>query len=194
MPGLGDSGWSVPINGNTTTLDALNPVGDLCVTTAEVPSASLNVAVAGGVVIAQDGSTVTYAGISSQAIAASSTKVLYLDGTASWALTIGASYPTTPHVKLATVITGVGTITSIADGRQCFNVAGSWADGVNITLGTSTGTAIGTTSSQKLAFFGGTPITRPTVGAATAGATYTSAEQAMLQAVHDGFRALGLGS
>ena len=34
---------------------------------------------------------------------------------------------------------------------------------------------------------------QPTVGAATAGGSYTSAEQAMLQAVHDAVRALGLG-
>jgi hypothetical protein len=71
---------------------------------------------------------------------------------------------------------------------------GSWADGVNIALGTSTGTQIGTSSSQKLGFFGATPITRPTMGAATAGGTYTATEQAMLQAVYNAVRNLGLGS
>ena len=82
QPALGDTGWSTPLNANCTTLDGLNPVGGLDVTTKEVPSASLNVAVAAGTVIGQDGTTVSYAGSSSQAITASSTKVLYLDGTA----------------------------------------------------------------------------------------------------------------
>jgi hypothetical protein len=38
------------------------------------------------------------------------------------------------------------------------------------------------------------PIAQPTMGAATAGATYTAAEQAMLQAVYSAVRALGLGT
>ena len=162
QPALGDTGWSTPLNANCSTLDALNPVGDLAVTTAEVPSASLNVAVANGVVLAQDGTTVTYAGAATQAITASTTKVLYLDGTASWALTVAASLPSTPHVKLATVVAGASTITSVTDNRQCFNVAGTIADGVNLTFGTLTGTKIGTATTQKLGFFNATPIVQPT--------------------------------
>lgn len=194
MPGLGDPSWSTPINGNAAALDALNPVGDLCVTTKEVPSTTLNVAVAGGVVLAQDGSTVTYAGTSSQAIAASSTKSVFLDGTSSWALTVAASFPTTPHVKLAVVVTGSATITSVTDSRQCFNVAGSWADGVNITLGTTSGSAIGTASTQKLGLWGATPVVRPTMGSATAGATWTSVEQNMVQVMWNLLRTIGAGS
>ncbi len=192
MPALGDTGWSTPLNNNATTLDALNPVGDLCVTLHEVPSTTLNVAVASGVVIAQDGTTITYAGSSSQAIAASSTKVLYLDGTSSFALTVGASYPATPHVKLATVVTGSSTITSITDNRQSFNVAGTIADGVNWSFGTSTGTQIGTAISQKIGFFGATPVVQQTGGSATAGASYTSTEQGMLNHVYSAARAFGL--
>ncbi len=135
--------------------------------------------------IAQDGTTVTYAGTASQAITLSTTKVLYLDGTSSWALVVGASYPTTPHVKLATVVAGSSTITSITDNRQSFNVAGTIADGVNWAFGTSTGTQIGTATSQKIGFFGKTPIVQPTMGSATAGGTYTATEQAMLQAVYN---------
>ena len=100
----------------------------------------------------------------------------------------------TPHVRLATVVVGSGTIASITDNRQCFNVVGSWADGVNITLGSMIGTQIGTAPGQRLGFFGKAPTTQPTMGAATAGATYTSNEQAMLQAVYNAVRSLGLGS
>jgi hypothetical protein len=193
-PALGDTGWSTPLNANFSALDAMGPVGGLCVSTHEQPSASLLVDVAAGSFVKQDGTVGTYAGVSGQAIAASSTKVLYLDGTASWALTIGASYPSPPHVRLATVVTGSSTITSVADNRQCFPVAGSVADGVNLTLGTATGTQIGTGATQKLGFYGATPIVRPTMGAATAGASYTANEQTMLQAVYYAVRNLGLGS
>ena len=194
MPAIGDTGWAVPVNGNCTLLDALAPVGGLAVTTTEVPSASLNVAVAAGTYIQQDGTIAAFAGTASQAIGASSTQVLYLDLTNAGTLTVASAYPTTPHVRLATVVAGSSTIASITDNRQCFNVVGSWADGVNITLGSTIGTQIGTAPGQKLGFFGKPPTTQPTMGAATAGAAYTSNEQAMLQAVYNAVRTLGLGS
>jgi hypothetical protein len=194
MPAIGDTGWAVPVNGNCALLDALSPVGGLAVTMEEVPSASLNVAVAAGTYIKQDGTIGTFTGTASQPIGASSTQVLYLDLTNSGALSVAAAYPTTAHVRLATVVAGATSISSIADNRQCFDVVDSWADGVNITLGSATGTQIGTAPGQKLGFFGKTPTTQPAMGAATAGATYTSNEQAMLQAVYNAVRSLGLGS
>jgi hypothetical protein len=194
MPSIGDTGWAVPVNANCALIDALSPVGGLAVTTTEVPSASLNIAVAAGTYIRQDGTIGAFAGNSSQVLAASSTRVLYLDLTNSGALAVATAYPNTPHVRLATVVAGPTTISSITDNRQCFNVVGSWADGVNVTLGSTTGTQIGTAPTQKLGFFGKTPTTQPTLGAATAGAAYTSNEQAMLQAVYSAVRALGLGS
>lgn len=194
MPAIGDTGWAVPVNANCARIDALSPIGGLAVTTTEVPSASLNVAVAAGNYIQQDGTIGVFAGAPSQAIGTSSTQVLYIDLTNSGALAVAAAYPTTPHVRLATVAAGATTISSITDNRQCFNVVGTWADGVNVALGSTTGTQIGTAPTQKLGFFGKAPTTQPTMGAATAGATYTSNEQAMLQAVYSAVRALGLGS
>jgi hypothetical protein len=194
MPAIGDTGWAVPVNGNCALLDALSPVGGLAVTTREVPSASLDVAVASGTFIKQDGTIGTFAGIPSQPIGASSTQVLYLDLANSGALAVAAAYPTTPHVRLATVAAGTTKISSITDNRQCFNVVGSWADGANIALGNTIGTQIGTSPGQKLGFFGKTPTPQPTMGTATAGATYTSNEQAMLNTLWSVIRALGLGS
>lgn len=194
MPAIGDTGWAVPVNANCALIDSLAPVGGLAATTTEVPSASLNVAVAAGTYIKQDGTIGTFAGATSQAIGASSTRVLYLDLTNGGALAVASAYPTTPHVRLATVVAGATAISSITDNRQCFEVVGSWADGVNITLGSETGTQLGTAPTQKLGFFGKTPTTQPTMGAATAGSIYTSKEQAMLQAVYNTVRALGLGS
>ena len=147
----------------------------LAVVTTEVPSATLNVHVAAGSYLRQDGTIGTYAGSVSQAMTASATNYLYLDLTNSGSLVVNTSgFPTTAHVRLATVVAGVTTITTITDARVAFNVIGSFVDGVNLTFGTSTGTQIGTAASQKLAFFGNTPIVQPTMGAATAGTSYTS--------------------
>lgn len=80
---------------------------------------------------------------------------------------------------------------------------------VNATVGTQTGElqlfvsdATGTDkegfrlvsdgTSAKISFFGAASVVRQTGGAATAGATYTSAEQAMLQKVYDALRSYGL--
>jgi hypothetical protein len=191
-PAVSDTGWGPVITGDFTTLDALAPVGHLAVTTHEVPSASLFVDIAAGFYVKQDGTTAQYAGTTSYPIAGSSTLVLYLDGTASYALIAAASYPTTAHVRLATVVTGSSTITSITDNRKCFMVLGTWADGTNITLGASAGTQIGTSASQKLGFLGATPALQQTGGAATAGASYTSNEQSMLQKAFNALRTFGL--
>jgi hypothetical protein len=194
MPAAGDRTWNVPLNDNCTTLDALAPVGGLNVTTSEVPSATLNVAVAPGAFVTQSGAVVGSAGASSTTLTASSTVVLYLDGTASWALAVASSYPSTAHVRLATVIVGSSTITTITDNRQAFSVCGFVQDGTTWALGSSSGLQIATASTQKLGFFGKTPAAQPTMGAATANSTYSTNEQTMLQAVYNAVRALGLGS
>ena len=161
QPALGDTGWSTPLNANCTTLDGLAPVGGLAVTPTELPSASLNVAVAAGNYIKQDGTVATYAGTASQAITLSSTKYLYLDLTASGALTVGASFPATAHVRLAVVVAGASTLTSVTDARLAFEVCGSVLDGTEWTVGTTTGLQIGTAGTQKLGFWGVTPVVWP---------------------------------
>lgn len=195
QPAIGDIGWSTPVNANCTTLDDLAPIGGLAVTLHELPSTSLAVTIAAGNYVQQDGTIATYAGTSSQTVTASTTNYLYLDLTAGGVLTSNTtSFPTTAHVRLAKVIAGASTITSISDQRVAYSVLGSFLDGVNFTFGTSTGTQIGSGVMQKIGFFGATPIVQPTLGSATAGSTYTIQEQGMLQAVYNAVRALGLGS
>jgi len=109
-------------------------------------------------------------------------------------LSVAASYPMTPHIRLATVVASSATISGITDNRQCFPVAGSIADGAVWTVGTATGLKIGASTSGKIGFFGKTPAVQPTMGAATASSSWTSVEQAMLQAVYNAVRNLGLGS
>jgi len=195
QPALGDTGWSTPLNTNCATLDGLAPVGALAVTLREVPSTSLNVAVAAGNYLKQNGTIATYAGTSSQAVTTVATNYLYLDLTSTGALTVNTTgFPTTAHVRLAIIVAGASTITSISDQRVAFGVVGSYIDGANWTFGMTTGTQIGTAVSQKIGFFGATPVVQPTMGSATAGSSYTSHEQTMLNAVYGAIRALGLGS
>jgi hypothetical protein len=68
------------------------------------------------------------------------------------------------------------------------------ADGKNIIVGSTTGTKIGTATTQKLAFYGAAPIVQQinTAGAVTAGATYTASEQKMLTDAYTCLRNLGL--
>jgi hypothetical protein len=195
MPAPGDRNWNVSVNGNAQALDALASVGALAVVTSEVPSATLNVNVAPGSYLRQDGTIGLNAGAARQPMTASASNYLYLDLTNSGALTVNTSgFPATAHVRLAVVVAASSTITSVTDARVAFSVIGSIADGVNLTLGTLAGTQIGTAANQKLGFFGATPVVQPTLGPATAGASYTSNEQTMLNAVYAAVRALGLGS
>jgi len=194
LSAAGDRTWNFPLNASISALDALSPIGGLNVTLTEVPSASLNVRVSAGQYVQQDGTIGTYAGTASQAVAGTSTKVLYLDLTSSGALTVAAGFPSTAHVRLATVVAGGSTITSITDARVACTVIGSFLDGINWSFGTTTGTQIGTSTSQKLGFFGATPVVQQTLGVATASSSWTATEQGMLQRVYNAVRALGLGS
>jgi hypothetical protein len=65
-------------------------------------------------------------------------------------------------------------------------------DAYNLVVGTTTGTKIGTATTQKIGFWNATPVVQQTGGAATAGVAYTSTEQAMLNALYTMARNTGL--
>jgi hypothetical protein len=195
MPALGDTGWSVPLNANCATLDSLAAVGSLAVTTTEVPSASLNIHVASGVYVEQNGSCGNFAGVSSEAVTALSHSYVYVDVANSGNLGISTSgWPNTAHVRLALVVSSSTSILSIADERIAYGVIGSVADATNFSFGTIAGSQLGTAANQRLSFYGQVPTIQPTMGAATAGSTYSVNEQTMLQTVYNAMRTLGLGS
>lgn len=60
------------------------------------------------------------------------------------------------------------TILSAFDSAGKFGVFAGFAEGVNILFGTTTGTKIGTSTSQKLAFYNSTPIVQPSGSVVTA--------------------------
>jgi hypothetical protein len=171
-PAVADRNWNVPLNANADLLDALAPVGGLCVSLTEVPSASLNVCVALGNYQKRDGTVGTFSGAATFPVGASQTSSLYL--TDAGALTVSTSgYPATSHVRLATVVTSGTTVTSINDDRVVCLVlgtdsrpylplaGGTLTDGANLALGSTVGTQIGTVTTQKLSFWGVTPPARP---------------------------------
>lgn len=143
-PAVADLNWNIPLNANSDSLDGLAPIARLCVTPTEIPSASLNVAVAPGKFRRCTGQVVTYAGTTSQAIPASTTKVLYLDPAG--ALQVAASYPTSAHDRLATVVAGTATITSITDDRiSTTEILGSYTSAENDAAAASAGVPAGCT-------------------------------------------------
>jgi hypothetical protein len=121
-PAYRDARWDQVMAANLAALDQLGPIAHLAATTHEQPSASLSVDVAPGRYMTRAYGVGTYAG-GSIALAASSTKVLYLDATASYALTAAASFPTSQHVRIATVTTGASAVSSIVDERVAGNLA-----------------------------------------------------------------------
>jgi hypothetical protein len=114
-----------------------------------------------------------------------------------------------------TVQSGISASLSGADGGDLFLIASAANAGkhnggnvkVNAGLKAGAGTtgsilfykSDGSTKVQEIndtgvGFFATAPVAQQTMGAATAGATYTATEQAMLQAVYNAVRAFGLGT
>ena len=122
QPATADRGWDGPLNTNASLLDT-DALGGLCVTLHEVPSTTLNVAVSAGSFRNAAGQIVTYAGSASTAMTTASTNYIYL--TDSGTLTVNTTgFPAGNIVRLATVVAGATTITSITDARLPFASAG----------------------------------------------------------------------
>ncbi|MDR3621602.1 MAG: hypothetical protein P4L85_19785 [Paludisphaera borealis] len=171
-PAVADRNWNLPLNANADALDALAPVGGLCVTTAEIPSASLNVQAAAGRFQKRDGTVGAFAGSALTTLPQNQTCSLYLTDAGTLVIST-TGYPTTTHVRLATVVTSVTTILGLTDDRVVCGVVGTdslpylplaggtLVDGANVAFGTTAGTKIGTATTQKLGFWNATPIVRP---------------------------------
>jgi hypothetical protein len=114
-PATCDRNWDIPLNANADFLDGVSSIGSLLVTPTEVPSASLSVRVTSGSYIKADGTVGTYSGVSSYGLPASSTLALWLTDSA--VLSASGTFPTTAHVRLATIVTGLASVQSIVDER-----------------------------------------------------------------------------
>lgn len=171
-PAAADRNWNLPLNSNADVLDALAPVGGLCVTTSEIPSASLNIQAAAGRFQRRDGTVGAFAGSTLTTLPQNQTCSLYLTDAGSLVIST-TGYPTTAHVPLATVVTSTTTVVGLTDDRVVCGVAGTdafpylplaggaLADGANVALGSTVGTKIGTATTQMLGFWNATPVARP---------------------------------
>lgn len=171
-PGVADRHWNVPINANADALDALSPVGGLCVSSLETPSASLVVQVAPGRFQKRDGTIGSFPGALSVALPASETCSLHLTDAADLIVATDG-YPASAHVPLATVVTDATTVASVVDdrlvcavvgvdSRDCLPLGGgTLAEGTVVDVGTITGAKIGAAADRKLGFWGATPVVQP---------------------------------
>lgn len=178
-----ESDWHVEINTNASKVNEL--LKNLAVDFAEYPSASLNIKVGSGSFRKTDSTLVSYAGTSSFAMTAANTNYVYLDDAGTLAAST-SGWPVTSHVKLATVVAGASTLTSVTDARVPWMSFGSsvgsylslgggtltgdltFADGINVVVNTSTGTKIGSAATQKLGFWNATPVVQPSSANQTA--------------------------
>jgi hypothetical protein len=169
-PATCDRNWDIPLNANADFLDSMSSIGSLLVTPTEVPSASLNVRVTSGSYIQASGTVGTYSGVSIYGLPASSTQALWL--TDSGVLSASGTFPTTPHVRLATVVTGVASVQSIVDDRiglqSCCAGQSSAAGGsggvatmpANVPVGPISTVLTIEPASSCLGFFGASPASQ----------------------------------
>lgn len=121
-PAANESGWAAVLDANRAALDA-SLLGSLAVSPKEVPSSTRNVRIAAGSFRAPDGSIVAVIAQDFM-VDASVTRKVYLDAAGTPQQT-GGAWPTTPHVRLATVVTGTSTVTSVTDERIAFAAIGA---------------------------------------------------------------------
>ena len=198
-PGTADRNWDSPLNANADAIDAMTALGSLAVTPVETPSASLNVRLTAGNYAMANGTIGNFAGVTSLAVPTASTTYLWL--TDGGVVTMGPSFPTTAHVRLAQVISGATTITSVLDQRvQCSTrgtglgfvlKAGDTVTGPLSIASPTTSVSVLTVdpTARTIGFFGATPGTQaPSLAAlvdsttGTAGAAVANVGAAFSQA------------
>lgn len=86
--------------------------------------------------------------------------------TSSGSLTLGGTLDLTSPPAIGGTAAAAGTFTALTA-----NTSVTLADAVNIAVNTTTGTKIGTATSQKLAFFNSTPVIQPATTGTTTGFT-----------------------
>jgi hypothetical protein len=117
---LDDLNWHIPFQASMQLLDSLGPIKALAVRMREIPSTSLFVSVAAGYFRNMAGTYTPFAG-ATIALTASTTQKIWLDNTG--ALITGTAWPSTGHVRLATVVVGASLISSVTDERVAFGAS-----------------------------------------------------------------------
>jgi len=118
-------------------------------------------------------------------------QILATDGSKNLVSLSTGTYPSLTELSYVKGVTS--GIQSQLNGKIGSSISSNltFSEGVNIALGVSTGTVIGTATNQKLAFFNGTPASQQTGGFENAGPAYTPTEQGMLNTVYSCLRTFG---
>jgi hypothetical protein len=180
-PALHDKPFKPVLDANRATLDAQAALGALAVRTAEIPSTTLNVAVSAGTYRKADGTLAAYAGTAGFAVTTAATSYLYLtDGGTLTAST--TAFPATGNVvRLAVVVAGATTITSVTDARIPWLALGGhvhWGVGTpTIAAGSGAGASpvVTVAGSDQGGLITVTTSTTPTASATVATVTFGQA-------------------
>lgn len=179
VPGLRQKGYHTIWDANQAMISG-GMLGRLSVKVSDpsqplgLPSTSLNIDIAAGEFVASDSTQVDYAGVAGHAVPDGAVTYLWLDD--SGVLGEGIAWPAATNVvRLAIVTAAGGVITALQDMRTPWRSAGGSAgtspyiqktgdtisDGAVFVLAGTTGTQIGSASSEKLGFWGAAPVDRP---------------------------------
>ncbi len=189
-PAFNDPGWDVPLRNNATLLDSQTAIGGGGVAFTEQPSATLNVKVGALVFRNSQGQLVTYAGVSSVAMTTSATNYLYLTDAGALVVNTSGFPANTYHIRIATVVAGSGTITSIADARVQLGSSGAdplvttgTVSTISAGAGAGTGPTVSVTGTPHAGQITVTTGSAPTASATVATVTFASAFAATPQTV-----------
>jgi hypothetical protein len=138
-PQSSDRNWDAPLVAALAALDATKAVGGLAVTPSAVHTdmtpSGLYVKVAAGTFRKPGGVYLAVSAAPSVAVTPSATTRVWLDPTG--AVVTGSSYPSTDHVKLASVVAGGTDITGVTDDRCVLSCSGAAAPTVTGSRGSN---------------------------------------------------------
>lgn len=142
-PDLNEEGWGDTANDNYDALDAAPAVGWFAPTAG---STALTLDVAAGSYVKADGTVASFAGSTGLSVPTSATTLYWLADAGTVAS--GSSWPTTPHLRLASVTADGSAITGILDARTPFRIAAP-AQGPFTSTYVGTSTALGSSPSTS---------------------------------------------
>jgi hypothetical protein len=180
-PDAGNTGYVATWNANQDLYDGLAALGALAVAAKEVPSTTPNVRVAAGSFRKSDGSIVAYAGTASQACTTATTNYVFLND-AGMLVVNTTGFPVN-CVRLAVVAAGATTITSVADARVPWALAGVGTPTIAAGAGAGTGPTVTISGNDRAGRISVTTGTAPSASAIVATVTFSTAFGAAPRAV-----------
>lgn len=162
--------YTAVLDANRALLVAQAALGSLKVRAAEIPSTTLNVRVSAGSFRGTSGAIVAYAGTTAQAMTTAATNYVFLNDVG----TLQANTTGFPAnvVRLATVVAGATTITSVTDARVPWTLVGVGTPTIAAGTGAGTAPTVVIAGSDRAGLITVTTGTTPTASATVATITF----------------------